>query len=77
MQCWKKPYQTWQHASFDAKRIREKIGERTAEPYVCRNCGQIHVGTRRLHTTGGAFSDSPPPFRKKAKLRNKRVIVDD
>ena len=43
----KKRYGTWEHAAYDAKKLRELApqNERQKNVYRCRQCGGFHVGT--------------------------------
>jgi hypothetical protein len=75
VECAKKPYPNWQHARNDARAMKRKMGERIVEPYICRTCGHIHVGTR-LTSTEEHYTESPR-FRMRRKARVKRVVVDD
>jgi hypothetical protein len=42
--CGKKNYQSWDHASNDAKVMRRK-GYGAEAPYYCRRCQAWHVGS--------------------------------
>ena len=42
--CSKKSYLTWQHASFDARELRQKHDEASAQVYRCKDCQAFHVG---------------------------------
>lgn len=44
IECRKKAYRSWQHASNDARAIRHKNAEATTEVYRCRQCHAWHVG---------------------------------
>lgn len=50
--CYKKPYSTFKHATFDAKEIRRKYEGEVTVPYRCRLCGSFHVGEPMTRAEG-------------------------
>lgn len=45
MACWKKQYQSWQHAANDLRDMRRKAERgRGMEVYRCKECNAFHVG---------------------------------